>query len=159
MQSSIEIEFCLVGILTKFRIQTTFNVVSYFANQPTWNSTTVPGLLQMSHPNGKLSRMSPIAIFSCILLRKNMRKKPPDKYYPPLRYYLALVIVCTVLMYCKQIKAVGNRRGARGKIRPPPRILKDLKESSKTISALRLYLPPQIFRPSYGPPSCLVYKQ
>ena len=92
----------------------------YFANQPPWNSTTVPRLLQMSHPNGKLSRMSPTAIFSCILLWKNMRKKPPDKYYPPLRYYLALVIVCTVLMYCKQIKAVGNTKGERGTIRPPP---------------------------------------
>ena len=127
MRSSfIEIEFWLVGILTKFRTQTTFNVVSYFANQPPWNSTTVPGLLQMSHPNGKLSRMSPTAIFSCILLWKNMRKKPPDKYYPPLRYYLALVIVCTVLMYCKQIKAVGNRGGSKGENSPPPRILKDL---------------------------------
>ena len=95
----------------------------YFANQPPWNSTTVPRLLQMSHPNGKLSRMSPTAIFSCILLWKNMRKKPPDKYYPPLRYYLALVIVCTVLMYCKQIKAVGNTKGERGTIRPPPQVL------------------------------------
>ena len=90
------------------------------ANQPPWNSKTVPGLLLMSHPNGKLSRMSPTAIFSCILLWKNMRKKPPDKYYPPLRYYLALVIVCTVLIYCKQIKAVGNTKGERGTIRPPP---------------------------------------
>ena len=43
-----------------------------------------------------------------------MRKKPPDKYYPPLRYYLALVIVCTVLMYCKQIKGEQG-----GKFAPP----------------------------------------
>ena len=92
----------------------------------------------MSHPNGKLSRMSPTAIFSCILLRKNMRKKPPDKYYPPLRYYLALVIVCTVLMYCKQVKAVGNREGSKGAIRHPPPLLGFFRNKSKPSQSKRL---------------------
>ena len=100
----------------------------------------------MSHPNGKLSRMSPTAIFSCILLWKNMRKKPPDKYYPPLRYYLALVIVCTVLMYCKQIKTVGNREGSKGDHSPPPPPdFEGIKQNYLSQNALKDYICPLRF--------------